>query len=50
MNRSPYLVISVATTGLFTETYTPKLLEIAVLLIHPGEEVGKSGLDAFTPS
>ena len=37
MNRSPYLVISVSTTGLFSENYTPKLLEVAALLVQPGK-------------
>jgi hypothetical protein len=41
MNRSPYLVVSVATTGIFADDYTPKLLEIAAVLVRPGETVRK---------
>lgn len=38
MNDSPYLVLAVATTGLFTETYKPKLLELAAVLVSPQDE------------
>ena len=34
---TPFLVISVATTGLFTADYTPKLLEVAAVLVSPKE-------------
>jgi len=37
VTQSHFIVISVATTGLVTPTYTPKLLEIAARLVFPGD-------------